>query len=214
MIEISTIMTKNVVTASPDMSIQEAIISLSSHDFNGLPVVDNNGKLIGLFSEKNMLSDEAYVHLRTLLKLFSEMEYYKKDYSMIKDELKNVVNLKVGEVMNPHPVVAHPTDSIDDAKQLFYSSDAYTLPIVNDENKLVGVLSTSDFTKFYGVPMARKAREKDVNREIDNFVREFEKKFIIVSRFNAKIWMITSILFTLIGFAIAMFFILRISVRT
>jgi CBS-domain-containing membrane protein len=210
MVEVGSIMTKKVVTVLPKTPLQEAILMLSKYDFNGLPVVDNNGRFLGMFSEQNMLADKSYVHLRTLLKLFSEMEYYKKDRSVIKDQLKDIVNLTVKDVMNPNAPVLHPNDALEDARQLFYTH-ANPLAVVDENNMLVGVLSMSDFTKFYGVPMERNLQEKDIDRDIDKFVEEFEKKFIIVSRFRAKTWLVSALIFMLVGFAIAMFFILRIS---
>jgi len=205
-------MTQKVITIAPEKPIQDAILLLSKYDFNGIPVVDKNKKLLGLFSEKNMLSDGAYSHLRTLLKLFSEMNYYRKDHEEIKDQLKDIVKLKVKDVMNPQPVTMHENDSIDDARQLFYNGAVQSLPILNMDQKLVGILTASDFIKFYGNPLPRKVREKDINREIDHFVRDFEDKFIIVSKMRVRIWLLSSVTFFVIGFAAAMFFILRISV--
>ena len=139
------------------------------------------------------------------------MEYYSKDNSAIKDQLKDIVNLKVQDVMNRNPVRVHPTDPIEDARQLLYNSTNSPLPVVDENNILVGVVTPSDFTKFYGVPMPHKLEEKDVDREIDHFVKEFEKRFIIVSRFRAKTWLVSGIILMLAGFAAAMFFVVHIS---
>jgi CBS domain-containing protein len=56
------IMTRNIVTCSPDTSIREAIELLLSRGYSGLPVVDEDGKLIGVITEFALLAiayDEA-----------------------------------------------------------------------------------------------------------------------------------------------------------
>jgi CBS domain-containing protein len=209
--QVKAIMTQKVFSISPEKPIQDAILMLTKYDFNGIPVVDKDKKLVGLFTEKNMLSEGPYVHLRTLLKLFSEMNYYKRDHDEIKGQLKDIVKLKVKDIMNAQPTVMHETDGIDDARGLFLNGSVDTIPILDANEKLVGILSASDFTKFYGNPLPRKVREKDIDQEIDHFVKDFEDKFIIVSKVRARVWVLSSLALFVAGFAVAMFFILRIS---
>ncbi len=49
------IMTENVVTISPEASIQEAIEMLLTQEFSGLPVVDKDGNLVGIVTEFALL---------------------------------------------------------------------------------------------------------------------------------------------------------------
>ena len=49
------IMTENVVTISPQASIQEAIETLLNQEFSGLPVADKDGKLVGIVTEFALL---------------------------------------------------------------------------------------------------------------------------------------------------------------
>src|SRR5689334_21005120 len=97
------IMSANVITVSEETPLAEAALQLSQYNFNGLPVVDPQGKLLGLFSEHNLVSDRSFVHLQTLLKLFSSLEFYKADQSPIRDDLKNLLALKVKDVMTSVP---------------------------------------------------------------------------------------------------------------
>ena len=208
---IDDIMTENVITVHEDTPLSEAALLITQHSFNGLPVVDQNGKLVGLFSERNMISDSSYVHLKTLLKLFSELEFYKKDNSPIKNELKEIMKLKVKDIMSTAPTVIHPTDSIEHAVSLFANPANNPLPVVDQNQILRGVVSMSDLTRLYGISTNKILNEKNIDRQINNFVDKFEKEFLVVSRFRVSTWFVASVLFTLVGFAIAMFFILRIS---
>ncbi|OGE82358.1 MAG: hypothetical protein A3B10_02675 [Candidatus Doudnabacteria bacterium RIFCSPLOWO2_01_FULL_44_21] len=207
------LMTKQVVTVTEDTPLTEAVVSVVHHRFSGLPVVDRAGKLVGLFTEKKLLADQSYVHLRTLLTLFSDLQYYKKKKSAILEELKEAVPLDMKKVMNPNPRTLNISQSIEDAHALFLDpATADPVPVVDDNNVLKGVLSLSDFAKYYKVPIRAAVREEDVDRKIDRFAESFRNDFLVVPRFRVYTWIISSILFGFAGFAIAMFFILRISV--
>ena len=205
------IMNENVQSVFPETPLAEAALVLSKYGFNGLPVVDQTNKLVGLFTEHNMVSDRSYVHLKTLLKVFSDLEFYKKDNSPLKDELKNILKLQVKDVMTSFPAVVHPKDSIEQAANLFANPVNNPLPVVDEKGLLRGVLSMSDLTKVYGIATKRALQEKDVDKQIDQFVQNFGRNFLVVSRFRASTWFIASVLFTVVGFSIAMFLILRIS---
>lgn len=210
MTEVNLLMTKKVITISQDMPIVDAVVKLSKLGFNGLPVLNAEGKLVGLFSERSLLTDSAYVHLRTLIKLFSEMEYYKKDNSFIKNQLKDIVQLKIKDLMNPKPVTIRPTDDMEDIRQLFADGVNNPLIVINEQNQVVGILAMSDLTKFYEVPLNKSLTEADVDRQIDHFVEGFEKQFIIVSKFRAKTWLVSGLVLMAAGFIIAILFIIRI----
>lgn len=53
-ITVEKVMTKNVITVSPDAPIERAAYTLTIHKFGGLPVVDDNGKLVGIITETDI----------------------------------------------------------------------------------------------------------------------------------------------------------------
>jgi len=50
------VMSKNAVTISPDDSISDAARLMRKHDFNRLPVVDSEGKLVGIITRQDIIS--------------------------------------------------------------------------------------------------------------------------------------------------------------
>ena len=53
------------------------------------------------------------------------------------------------------------------------------------------------------------SHEKSVDKKVSAFVKQFGNHFVVVSRFRTKFWLIASILFVIVGFAIAFFLNLR-----
>jgi len=204
------VMTPAAITVREDTPLADAVNMLNLYSFNGLPVVDGSGRLVGLLTERDLILNDSYVHLKTLLKLFGEFDFYRKDAGDIKEELKTVLNLKVSGVMNAHPQTIRPTDSIDLAAGLLAEPRNNPLPVVDDSGRLVGVMALADLTKFYGVSLRSDRRAVDQN--VDKFLQEFERKFILVSKFRTSTWLITSLIFAVVGFVVAFMFMLRITV--
>src|SRR3989344_1456448 len=93
------IMTKEVMSVKPEMPMLAAAKILTQNKFHGLPVVDSDNKLIGLFTEYDLISsvgDDKSVHLPTLQTVISNLRVFGKDKHEFKKEIKEISNLKVG----------------------------------------------------------------------------------------------------------------------
>ena len=109
------------VTISANASIQEAIELMKNHSVRHLPVVDQDGNLVGWITDGD---------LRGVLIA-----------SMIED-------LSVGDVMIADPVTVSSTDLLEDAALLISTKKIGGMPVV-DNGKLVGMISYIDFLKHY-----------------------------------------------------------------
>ncbi|MDO5031243.1 IMP dehydrogenase [Corynebacterium sp.] len=114
------------VTASPDMTIDEVDALCARYRISGLPVVDADGTLVGICTNRDMR--------------------FEADFSR-----------KVSEIMTPMPlVVAKEGVSKDEALELLSANKVEKLPIVDDANKLVGLITVKDFVKSEQFPNASK----------------------------------------------------------
>ena len=212
---ISEIMTSKVITVSPQTPIVEAIGVLLQGNFNGLPVVDDKGFLVGILTEYNFIVGSSSIHLPTLVKLFDQLDTYKKDQYLIKDELKEILALSVNDVMNKDPLTLSPNDSIEKLAEAFKEHHTVNpIPVVDEVKHLVGIVSRSDLLKFFGDRniQIKHDTEAEVDKSVAIFVKNFENRFTFVSKGRAKWWLVASILFALVGFAIAWLLILRVDV--
>jgi len=207
-------MVKNIVTVTPDTSLIEAVNLILKNGFNGLPVVIG-GYLVGSITNSDMIIRGTSVHLPTFLRIFKTVELYKSDAEPVKKELEKISELKVKDAMNDDPYFAKEGDSIFGIIDLFSKNMNVSLPVVNEQKILTGVIGRHDIIKFMGEQNidARKFQEQlRVEEVINNFLNNFDKKFILVSRARAKIWLVASALFALVGFAIAWILILKLNI--
>src|SRR5258708_709533 len=113
------LMTKDLVTVRPETLLTEAANILLKKGFSGLPVVDNKNKVVGHINAYDLLLKGMAIHMLTFIKIYQEMELYKKGSEPIREDLKKIFNIKVSEVMNSEPMVLMADTSITKVVEVF-----------------------------------------------------------------------------------------------
>lgn len=211
------LMTRHVVGVRPEQSLIEAAQILFDHNFDGLPVTDDSGRLVGIITQYDLISKGANIHLPTFIQLMKNLPLYKKDKAMIKPGLENIVSLKISDVMNTDPITIGPDQPVDEASAMFTQHHRVNpIPVINSSRQLVGIISRYDIIRLYTGTMAAAAsisKESSIDKRVDMFVNQFEKNFVIVSQFRTKWWLLASMLFAVVGFIVAFLLITRIQLN-
>jgi CBS domain-containing protein len=118
-------MTRRLVTLEPDIEILHALHTLVDNDIAGAPVVDKDGALIGMLTEKDCMK----VALNAT---------YHSEYGGI-----------VADFMSKDVEVMSPDDNIVDAARRFLERRYHRYPVV-DNNRLVGQISRRDVMRALG----------------------------------------------------------------
>ncbi len=140
------IMTKKVTTISPDTLLREAIDILLGHGFNGLPVIDQDGVLIGILTEFDIIVAGTSIHIPALKRSADNPDFYK---GAMKEDLDRILNMKVKEVMNTEPFVLGEDAPIEEVVKAFSEHHRINpIPIVDDNRKILGLVSRYDIIKF------------------------------------------------------------------
>ena len=125
---VSVWMTKNVLTADPTTTLPEAHQLMMSKNIRRLPVVDKSGRLVGIVTLGDIRG--AQPSEATSLSIW-EMNYL-------------LANLKLKKVMTPDPVTIGSDATIGEAARLMLENKVSGLPVVNDEHKVIGIITESD----------------------------------------------------------------------
>ena len=130
---IRNLMTTEVVTLTLDNTLYTAEKRLKKYHIRHIPVLDDDERLIGLIS----LSD---------LKRISFIDAYSKEGT----EDTPVYNmLSIQDVMIKDPIAVSPDTTIEEVARLFASKEFHSFPVVDDDRKLVGIITTTDLLHFY-----------------------------------------------------------------
>jgi CBS domain-containing protein len=118
-------MTRHLVTLQPDDKVLHAIHTLAEHKVAGAPVLDKDGKLVGILTEKDCLKVVVYA------------TYYSEYGGLVADFMSTEV-----EVMDAE-------DSIVAAAERFLNKRYHRYPVM-DNNRLVGQISRADVIRALG----------------------------------------------------------------
>ena len=144
-------MTINPVTTTPDMGVFEAFELMKSEGVQRLPVLDGDGNLVGIISEKNITSAAA-----------------DKEVSIVEFALL-LSKIKVGDVMTKEVITVSVDDPVEMAARKMSDNDISILPVVDNNGKLGGVVSRSDLfrlllelfgTRHYGIRVTFRIKDQ------------------------------------------------------
>jgi CBS domain-containing protein len=146
-VKVSDVMTRNVVSVTPDTPFKELVERLVDCDVSGLPVVDETGKLVGIVTEADLVSKEAYGgHRRRAIALLADV-LSARDHHWVTKAVGSVAS----DVMSRNPVVCSPTEDIRIVARRMLERAVKRVPVVEDA-KLVGIVSRHDLLATFARP--------------------------------------------------------------
>ena len=126
-------MTSPAVTITPETPFQEALKLMRDKKFRRLPVVDSAGKIVGIVSERDML--HASPSPATSLSVW-EVNYL-------------LWKLKISDIMTHNVLTLNQDTPIEDAANLMVTHKIGGVPVVDDNGKVVGVITETDIFRAF-----------------------------------------------------------------
>ena len=136
---VTEMMKTDLVAITPETSLAEAKELMEKGNFRHLPVVDADGKLVGIVTDRDMRD----AHPSSLL----DDESYQKT-------LDKVLKHTIGEIMTAKPITVAPYYTLQDTLLIIGKKKVGALPVV-DEGMLVGLVTEHDFMNIAGLLMLR-----------------------------------------------------------
>jgi Predicted transcriptional regulator, contains C-terminal CBS domains len=135
MLKLRDIMTRDVVSAAPDLTIREAMELLSERHVSGAPVVDG-GKVVGVFSATDLLA-----FLADLSDMTPSLTFTRR-----KGRTTPLEDVTVDEVMTRKIQALRPDIPVDEAAAFMGKKQIHRV-LVMEGDVLLGIVSTSDVAK-------------------------------------------------------------------
>ena len=145
MLKVKDIMTRKVISVSPDTEIANAAKILLEKRINGLPVVDPFGRLVGILCQSDLVAQQKSIPIPsvyTLLESFIPLTSLKR----IDKEVQKIAALTVKQAMTPNPVTVDPDTDIEEVAKLMVDKKYHTLPVVEND-AVVGIVGKEDVLK-------------------------------------------------------------------
>jgi CBS domain-containing protein len=145
MLKVKDIMTREVITVSPETEIVQATKLLLENRINGVPVTDATGKLVGILCQSDLIAQQKklpipsfFTLLNGLIPLISKKQLEK--------QVQKITAITVAQAMTPNPVTVHADMNIEEVAALMVDRNFHTIPVV-DEGKLVGIVGKEDMLR-------------------------------------------------------------------
>ncbi|MGW7456276.1 CBS domain-containing protein [Streptomyces sp. NPDC054797] len=131
-IKVAHLMTDEVVSVVPSTSFKDVAKLLAAHDITGLPVVDEEERVVGVVSETDLLARQA-------------------DGGRSSDRRGE---LTAADVMSCPAVCVHADETAPNAARLMTRRSVERLPVVDEEDRLVGIVTRRDLLRVFLRPDA------------------------------------------------------------
>ncbi|MGE4298587.1 MAG: CBS domain-containing protein [Desulfovibrionaceae bacterium] len=140
------IMTPAPVTVTPETEIAAAARLLLEHKFNGLPVVDAAGVLVGILCQSDLVAQQKKINVPSVF-TFLDGFIPLTSLSSMEREIEKIAATTVAKAMTPDPVAVDPSEPVDAIATLMVDRKLHTLPVV-EKGKLVGVIGKEDILRI------------------------------------------------------------------
>jgi len=136
------IMTKDVVTVKPDMSIEGLASILVKNEISGVPVVDDSGALYGIVTENDLIAQNKRLHIPSFLAGALYLESSKK----FEQEVRRLTATKVGDICTRTVVTIPEETTVVDIATIMTEKKVHLLPVVK-AGKIAGIVGKRDMVK-------------------------------------------------------------------
>jgi CBS domain-containing protein len=133
------VMSRTVVTATEQTALPELIDEMVRNGISGVPIVDGDGRLVGIVSEADLMTKPAYggTHRRPLAVLGDVLRGHERRW------LAKSAAVTAGQLMTKKVATARPTETVRAAARRMVEAGVKRLPVVDDD-QVVGIVSRTD----------------------------------------------------------------------
>ena len=139
---VADVMTQKAITVTPETTIAEAARLLLQHRISGLPVVDHEGRVVGVFTEGDLL---RRIETGTERRHSGWLEFLIAP-GRLAEEYAHANARKVGEVMTTDVVAVAPQDPLAEVVRLMERHHIKRLPVI-ENGRLVGIVSRANLVQ-------------------------------------------------------------------
>jgi CBS domain-containing protein len=138
------IMDGSPATVSTDTSVDEVVKTLRTHELPGVPVVDSEGRCVGIVTEADLVlpDDEGDLHIPHYINLFGGTVFL-EPLGRFEERLRKAFASTAEDMMTRDPQTVSPDTTVREAARIIHDSGHNRLPVV-EEGRLVGVVTRVD----------------------------------------------------------------------
>ncbi len=140
------VMTTEVVSFGPDERVQAAAERLVEAGVDAGPVVDAEGRIVGMLSSTDLIVRESRLHIPTVISILGATLELPGEKRRFDEDVEKALGATVAEVMSTEVESCSPDDTLETAATVMHEGNVSRLPVVED-GRLVGIVSRGDILR-------------------------------------------------------------------
>jgi CBS domain-containing protein len=137
------IMVKEVITIQKGASVEELSELLIKNKISGVPVIDSDGKLVGIATEGDLIIKDSDLHFPRYFKLLDSIIYL-ESLNKFKKSLKKFLGTKVEDVMTSKIKTVKEDSTVGDAANMMIKYNINRVPVLDSKDELAGIVTRAD----------------------------------------------------------------------
>jgi CBS domain-containing protein len=140
-------MTTSVLTFSPEEPVIDAMGRLVEEEVDGGPVLDADGRVVGMLSTGDLIVQESRLHYPTVISLLGGIIELPSSQRHFEADLRKAASATVADAMAADPVTVGPDDTVETIATRMHDNDVSRLPVVDEDGRLLGLVARGDILK-------------------------------------------------------------------
>jgi CBS-domain-containing membrane protein len=142
------IMTRAVITVTPETRVEELAHLLWENKISGAPVVDEKGRLTGVVTENDLIDQNKKIHIPTVAAILDSIILLENPHKL-DEEIRKMAGTMVKDIAARKPITIREETPLDEIASIMARKRVHTLPVLDAEGTLIGVIGKSDIIKTY-----------------------------------------------------------------
>lgn len=141
----SDIMTREVITVSLETTVQELAQLFATHGISGAPVIDPDGRVLGVVTESDLIDQNKKVHIPTIVTILDSF-FFLENPDKMEQEMRKIAGATVADIYSSPAVTVTVQTPVDEIATIMSEKNVHTLPVV-DNGQLQGVIGKKDIIR-------------------------------------------------------------------
>lgn len=145
MLKAKDIMTSEVITVRMETTVNELAEVLWKNRISGAPVLDDDGKVVAMVTENDLIDQSKKFHIPTMISLIDSVIFLESS-KKIEKEIQKMAGNTVQDICSKELVTVDGETALDEIATIMANKKVHTLPVLMND-KLIGVIGKSDIIR-------------------------------------------------------------------
>jgi CBS domain-containing protein len=141
--QVQEIMTREVIAVKADTRVAAVARLFRENAISGLPVVDEEGAVIGIITEKDLIARHARPHFPHYIQVLDSVIYLESS-KRYEESMRHILATTAGELMTKEVQTVGPDMDVRDLAALMAEKGINPVQVLDDQGKMIGIVSRTD----------------------------------------------------------------------